>query len=156
MKYRKKPVVIEAHRWDGDWDALNAWLDSLGFQDGDDPAMWVDDTDDTLLWIATLEGNLRTPLGWVVIIGVQREAYSCKPDIFEATYEPVADTTELSTTPAMIHEVAEAIRHHATAPSELIYPHVQIDALIAWVADWIENPPDWVKVSWHSAAERKS
>ena len=94
MKYRKKPVEIEAHRWDGDWEALNAWLDSLGFQDGDDPAMWLDDNDHTLLWIATLEGNMRTPLGWVVIIGVQREVYSCKPDIFEQTYEPVADTDE--------------------------------------------------------------
>ena len=94
MKYRKKPVEIEAHRWDGDWEALNAWLDSLGFQDGDDPAMWLDDNDHTLLWIATLEGNMRTPLGWVVIIGVQREAYSCKPDIFEQTHEPLADTDE--------------------------------------------------------------
>lgn len=87
-KFRKKPVVIDAHVWDGDWGALTAWLDSLGFQDGDDPAMWIDDDDPTLLWIATLEGDMRTPLRHVIIIGVQREAYSCDPDIFAATYEP--------------------------------------------------------------------
>lgn len=91
-RYRKKPVEIDAHYWDGDWGSLNAWLDSLGFQDGDDPGVWLDDADPTLLWIATLEGDMRCPLGWVVIIGVQREAYSCKPDIFEATYEAVPPT----------------------------------------------------------------
>jgi hypothetical protein len=89
MKYRKKPVEIEAHYWDGDFDALNEWLDSLGFQEDDDPAMWLDEHKDGLMWIATLEGDMRCPLGWVVIIGVQREAYACKPDIFEATYELV-------------------------------------------------------------------
>lgn len=52
----------------------------------------------------------------------------------------------------VIHEAAEAIRAHATAPTELIYPHVQIDALIAWVADWMENPPEWVKVSYRKKA----
>lgn len=88
-KFRKKPVVIDAHKWDGDWDALNAWLDELGFQDGDDPAMWLDD--DGTLVIATLEGDMRAPLGHVVIIGVQREAYACDPIIFDQTYEAVTD-----------------------------------------------------------------
>ena len=50
----------------------------------------------------------------------------------------------------VIREAAGAIRRNATAPSELIYPTVQIDALIAWVADWIENPPEWVHVSWRT------
>lgn len=51
-----------------------------------------------------------------------------------------------------VHEAAEAIRHHCTAPFELTHPTVQIDALIAWVADWIENPPEWVEVSYRKVA----
>jgi hypothetical protein len=54
----------------------------------------------------------------------------------------------------VIHEAAEAIRAHATAPTELIHPHVQIDPLIAWVADWMENPPEWVKVSYRKKASK--
>lgn len=52
---------------------------------------------------------------------------------------------------AVVHEAAEAIRHHATAPTELVWPTVQIDRLLAWVADWIENPPEWVHVSYRDA-----
>ena len=39
--------------------------------------------------IYTLEGTMRADVGDYVIEGVQGEFYPCKPDIFEATYEPV-------------------------------------------------------------------
>lgn len=40
-------------------------------------------------WIDTLEGgHIVCPKDWI-ITGVQGETYPCKPDIFEATYEPV-------------------------------------------------------------------
>ena len=40
-------------------------------------------------WIDTLEGgHIVCPGDWV-ITGVKGERYPCKPDIFEATYEPV-------------------------------------------------------------------
>lgn len=68
MKYRKKPVVIEATQW---------------FKDGDHPAV----TDIGL--IATLEGNMHVTPGDYIITGVKGEHYPCKPDIFELTYEPV-------------------------------------------------------------------
>jgi len=54
---------------------------------------------------------------------------------------------------AVIRSAAEAVRRNATAPSDLIHPHVQIDALIVWVADWIENPPAWVHVPYRTERE---
>ena len=41
------------------------------------------------LLIGTLEGTMAAAPGDWVIKGVAGEFYPCKPDIFEATYEPV-------------------------------------------------------------------
>ena len=41
-------------------------------------------------WIDTLEGGHTVCPGDWVITGVKGERYPCKPDIFTATYEPVA------------------------------------------------------------------
>lgn len=49
------------------------------------------------------------------------------------------------------HEIAEAIRRHCT-PSHEAYQRGG-DFLIAAVADWIENPPEWVDASWRTDAE---
>lgn len=83
MKFRKKPVVIEATQW---------------FKDGDHPAVektdvWDGDKDKWIKsntgWIETLEGrHIVRPGDWI-ITGVQGEHYACKPDIFEQTYERV-------------------------------------------------------------------
>jgi hypothetical protein len=45
----------------------------------------------------TLEGDMRVSVGDWVIRGVQGEFYPCKPDIFEATYEPARATDETET-----------------------------------------------------------
>lgn len=58
MKYRKKPVVIEAYQTDKELD------------------------------IETLEGTMHASVGDYIITGVRGEKYPCKPDIFEQTYEP--------------------------------------------------------------------
>lgn len=58
MKYRKKPVVIEAYQTDKEMD------------------------------IETLEGTMHASVGDYIITGVRGEQYPCKPDIFEQTYEP--------------------------------------------------------------------
>ena len=83
-KYRKKPVVIEALQWSGsNWHEMLAW------------AKWEHDhgvsTDGDLLLIHTLEGEMTASPGDWVSQGVQGEFYPCKPDIFEATYEPVEE-----------------------------------------------------------------
>lgn len=72
MKFRKRPVVIEAAQW---------------FKMGDHPE--VKPYNGNFGWIDTLEGgHIVTPGDWV-ITGVQGEHYPCKPDIFEQTYELV-------------------------------------------------------------------
>lgn len=87
MKYRKKPVVIEA------WEFTKKALDSND--------SWVCLYRNELhlisqyagkvlyIEIDTLEGTMRADLGDFIIKGVQGEFYPCKPDIFKATYEIV-------------------------------------------------------------------
>jgi hypothetical protein len=83
-QYRKKPVVISAEKWDGDYEKMDAFLDWHGREKR--PA--VELQGDALI-INTLEGDMRADLGDWIIMGVQGEFYPCKPDIFEQTYEKV-------------------------------------------------------------------
>lgn len=100
-KFRKKPVVIDAFRWEGkpikSWDDLDAWLVSLGLptapnRNVEDVPLWVNGDDS--LTIPTLEGDMRCDIGDWIIRGVKGELYPCKPDIFAETYEPVTPSTE--------------------------------------------------------------
>ena len=78
MKYRKKPVVIEATQWfrHGDHSAVH------------DPEDFGLQIEKGLGFIDTLEGgHIVTPGDWI-ITGVKGEHYPCKPDIFAMTYEP--------------------------------------------------------------------
>ena len=59
MKFRKKPVVIEAYQTDKEMD------------------------------IETLEGTMHANVSDWIITGVNGEQYPCKPDIFEKTYEQI-------------------------------------------------------------------
>ena len=59
MKYRKKPVIVEAYQTDKE------------------------------IIIHTLEGDMKANVGDYIITGVKGEQYPCKPDIFEKTYEMV-------------------------------------------------------------------
>lgn len=90
MKYRKKPVVIEAVRFNGsstDIGAIQNWMDG-----GECPCYpRVSTCDLRTLEIETLEGTMTAKPGDYIIKGVNGEFYPCKPDIFEATYEPAGD-----------------------------------------------------------------
>lgn len=80
MKYRKKPVVIEAFRLG--IDNIPDWfMNAVTKKD----AILHDTNAD----IKTLEGWLRADYGDYIIQGIKKEIYSCKPDIFEKTYEPI-------------------------------------------------------------------
>ncbi|CCB64440.1 hypothetical protein [Hyphomicrobium sp. MC1] len=90
MKYRKKPVVIEA--WQFTFPApvgsLPSWLAAAM----ENQRAWLGqrgDNNQTCMIIRTLEGDHRADLNDWIIRGVKGELYPCKPDIFEATYEPV-------------------------------------------------------------------
>lgn len=96
MKYRKKPVVIEAFQYDGDLMNSNGeycvpeWA-VRAFQFG---IMYYDSIDEgppCELFIQTLEGVHHVSLGDYIIQGIQGELYPCKPDIFEKTYEAVEE-----------------------------------------------------------------
>lgn len=99
MKFRKKPVEIEAFQFDGDlvkddgrwyvplW-ARQAYEDGVLYYAGEhqleNPA---DDSPPTELYIKTLEGDQHVSVGDYVIRGVHGELYPCKPDVFLKTYE---------------------------------------------------------------------
>lgn len=88
MKYRKKPVIIEAIQYT--MDTLNEIIEFVGpylevvvgvNEAGPNSAVYHD------LTIHTLEGDMKVDYGDFVIKGVHGEFYPCKPDIFEKTYE---------------------------------------------------------------------
>ena len=92
MKYRKKPVVIEAVqlRWDT-WDEMCDHAGVGYLQDGNPEG--VLDGEAIGLHIPTLEGVMTASENDWIIKGVAGELYPCKPDIFEQTYEEAADGT---------------------------------------------------------------
>jgi hypothetical protein len=94
-QYRKKPVVIEAVRNDGTWPTILAWLDSVGYGVPFLGKPAVTRNQDGSLNIATLEGVMRCDVGDWLIQGVKDEFYPRKPDIFEATCEPVVTLAPL-------------------------------------------------------------
>ncbi len=78
MKYRNKPVVIEAEQWlIGKHENIDGVCEKA--HDGVFGGPHVH----------TLEGRLNISHGDWIITGVKGERYPCKPDIFEATYELV-------------------------------------------------------------------
>jgi len=88
MRYRKKPVVIEAMQWDG---SKKSFQDIITTMDCDDISIIWDGRKIAHLFVDTLEGGHRASKGDYIIKGVKGEFYPCKPDIFEMTYEKVED-----------------------------------------------------------------
>lgn len=95
MKYRKKPVVIEARQLTpetaeeiGEWcGAETAWEKTNGYKSylwG-----WGLPIEQRSLRVSTLEGDMTASMGDWIIKGIQGEFYPCKPDIFEMSYEKV-------------------------------------------------------------------
>lgn len=86
MKFRKKPVVIEAIQWDGESATYQA-IQAMESVDSDEQVAFC--LDDATLEISTLEGVMTAQLNDWIIKGVKGELYPCKPDIFATTYDPV-------------------------------------------------------------------
>lgn len=79
--FRKKPVVVEAVQYlrDGSNDSeVDTFLGGVEWKTTYPP----------LAVISTPEGQMLARPGDWIIKGVKGEFYPCKPDIFEATYEP--------------------------------------------------------------------
>jgi len=95
MKYKKKPVVVEAfqmteyQRWNNaDWPQ---WLHQAWNKAPTEPGALFCLNGGEQLYILTPEGTHAVTFGDFIIQGVQGELYPCKPDIFAATYDPVED-----------------------------------------------------------------
>lgn len=90
-KYRKKPVEIEAVRYlPGDDCNCVQVATFLGEDPSDACECQAGGSCADLPWaVDTLEGQMTASPGDWIIRGVKGEFYPCKPDIFEATYEPV-------------------------------------------------------------------
>ena len=94
MKYRKKPVVIEAFQMTKErrYDNLEwpEWLHKAWNVGPGEGGVWLDPDDPTGEWLVcgTLEGVHKITWGDWIIRGVKGEIYPCKPDIFQETYEP--------------------------------------------------------------------
>lgn len=87
MKYRKKPVVIEAIQFTGTRDNFDELLKFTG----SGIIMYEERFEDKInsIGIKTLEGTMIASVTDFIIKGVNGEFYPCKPDIFEKTYEVV-------------------------------------------------------------------
>lgn len=91
--FRKKPVDIQAMKWDGtDEDAVNVinWASSEG---GSISYYCTNERvpENHWLHVVTLEGVMKANPGDYIIRGVRGEFYPCKPDIFAQTYEEPQD-----------------------------------------------------------------
>jgi len=89
MKFRKKPVIIEAIQYTGDNIGEVLEFISAHTPDGIKRKWWSGASVDGALCIETLEGTMWASFDDWIIIGVAGEVYPCKPDIFEATYAMV-------------------------------------------------------------------
>lgn len=89
MKYRKKPVVIECFKWDGDFMLQDGtyYVPEWAVKAQEEGIFFFKKQGE--LYIKTLEGDMHVSYGDYVIKGVNGEFYPCKPDIFDKTYESV-------------------------------------------------------------------
>ena len=88
MKFRKKPIVIEAFQYgvdtSPDWFCDKVTTNKIITHCGSD----LRQTDEYYCVIETLEGAMRADCYDYIIQGIKGEIYPCKPDIFKQTYEP--------------------------------------------------------------------
>ena len=88
MKYRKKPVVIDAVKYD--MNNPNVIVELMDLAKDKHPNCHLETSfESEVVIVTTLEGVMVAPKGYYIIKGIKGELYPCEPDIFEATYEPV-------------------------------------------------------------------
>ena len=124
MRYRKKPVEIEAIQL----NANNA-CEVLTFCN-ENGNIVASSEDCGAISIKTLEGTMLASIGDYVIKGVKGEFYPCKPDIFEATYDRVEEDL-----PFLSNFEVELVKEE-----------------IANIASLLDNDPRMKKVEFDSAA----
>ena len=86
MKYRRRPVVIEAFQYDDKHQIPDWGVDA--FRNG---TLYHLSVFPFSLCIRTLKGDIKVSVGDYIIKGVNGELYPCKSDFFEKTYEKVEE-----------------------------------------------------------------
>lgn len=85
MKYRKKPIEVEAFRLGIDY--IPDWfMDAVTSKQ---VILHGSFRESTNADIETLEGTHHANYGDYIVQGIQGELYPCKPDIFAKTYDLV-------------------------------------------------------------------
>lgn len=80
MKYRRKPIIIEAVQFNG--------TNHHQLADWSSEAVQLTDKD-TIMLIKTLEGDMIATVGDYIVKGIKGEFYAVKPDIFFELHEEV-------------------------------------------------------------------
>lgn len=129
-EFIKKPVVVEARRWDGSEESQREIVNwAEGWVSG-----WF-----YFLEVLTLHGHTRADVGDWIIRGPSGDFWPCKPDIFEESYgEAVIEPTN----PArdLIYEGIEAFRLTREYVGEELLPDTP-----GWSwADWTQKAKDFL------------
>lgn len=88
MKFKKRPVVIEAEQFLPDYESIDKVM-SLASQGSRRVSVTRLPDGKCTMHIQTLEGVMEASVGDWIIRGINDEVYPCKPDIFYATYERI-------------------------------------------------------------------
>jgi len=155
VKYRKKPVVIEAVqlRWDT-WSEMcdHVGMTPDGLQHGRPEGCYIGPDGQPLpagqtsmemgLLIPTLEGLMVAREKDWIIRGVKGELYPCKPDIFEATYEATDSESAADKELTLLRAVGDSLSDILAITNKYDQPHKAVgwnaalsrgrDALAAW------------------------
>lgn len=97
QKFRKKPVVIEAIKWNNiNYEEISAFVGYEITPELESETAYAAGKGAPIfsLTIKTLEGKMKAMPGDFIIKGVNGEFYPCKPDIFEKTYSMAEENEE--------------------------------------------------------------
>jgi len=90
MKYRKKPVIIEAVQLENNVASIKEVCELIGIKKNVNKNLMIKNARiNKGIYIETLEGEMKLSFNDFLIKGVKGEFYPCKPDIFEMTYETI-------------------------------------------------------------------
>lgn len=85
MRYRKKPIEIEAFQYNGELIVFNAprWLVTAQRKG----TLYFEDCSTEKCYLKTPVGDVHVNIGDYIICGVNGYLYPCNPNVFEETYE---------------------------------------------------------------------
>lgn len=110
MKFRKKPVEIEAMRWGGEAAFAAPIIDWILDNDGTARYHEENDAHHEHIRVDTLEGVMYAQPGDWIVRGVAGEFHPCKPDMFEQTYETVDEGFVFDPLTHELYQAAEQVR----------------------------------------------